>query len=208
MPKLWSETIQAHRRDVGDAILETAATLAAEHGVRGVTMSGIAERTGIGRATLYKYFPDVEAILLEWHRRRVAAHLARLAGVRDAAPDPAALVAAVLGAYAQIVHERAGRRAGPDVTTLVHRPEHMGGVRAQLHRLVRDVLADGAASGDVRADVPVDELATYALGALDAAASLRSRAAAERLVTVTLAGLRPLRTAEAGRPQIGSRSAS
>jgi Bacterial regulatory proteins, tetR family len=46
------------------------------------TMSQIAEETGIGRATLYKYFPDVEAILLAWHDRQIAAHIAYLEEVR------------------------------------------------------------------------------------------------------------------------------
>src|SRR5919202_1202932 len=64
VPRLWNETIEAHRRTVRGAILETTATLVAEHGLRSVRMSQIAEKTGIGRATLYKYFPDVEAILL------------------------------------------------------------------------------------------------------------------------------------------------
>src|SRR5262245_17513296 len=63
MPKLWSETITLHRREVRDAILDTTVALVAEHGLHAVTMSQIAEATGIGRATLYKYFPGVEAIL-------------------------------------------------------------------------------------------------------------------------------------------------
>jgi AcrR family transcriptional regulator len=75
MPKLWNETIDAHRRDVREAILDTTATLVAGHGLLSVTMSQIAEKTGIGRATLYKYFPDVEAILLAWHGRQIASHL-------------------------------------------------------------------------------------------------------------------------------------
>lgn len=54
VPKLWSETIEAHRREVHDAIIETTAARVAEHGLRAVTMSQIAEETGIGRATLYK----------------------------------------------------------------------------------------------------------------------------------------------------------
>jgi hypothetical protein len=45
----------------------------------------------------------------------------------------------------------------------------------------------------VRNDVPPDELAAYCLHALNAARSLPSKAAVRRLVTVTLAGLRPLR---------------
>src|SRR5690348_17355878 len=60
------------------SILDTTAELAAEHGLLSVTMSQIAERTGIGRATLYKYFPDVQAILHAWHERQIAAHLAQL----------------------------------------------------------------------------------------------------------------------------------
>ena len=75
MPKLWNETIEAHRRAVHDAALDTAAALVAERGLLSVTMSQIAEETGIGRATLYKYFPDVEAILIAWHERQIARHL-------------------------------------------------------------------------------------------------------------------------------------
>jgi hypothetical protein len=45
------------------------------------------------------------------------------------------------------------------------------------------------ATGDVRDDVAPDELAGYCLHALAAARELRSRTAARRLVTVTLAGL-------------------
>ncbi|MDQ3153275.1 MAG: TetR/AcrR family transcriptional regulator, partial [Actinomycetota bacterium] len=57
MPKLWNETIEAHRRAVIDATLDTTWALVTEHGLLSVTMSQIAEKTGIGRATLYKYFP-------------------------------------------------------------------------------------------------------------------------------------------------------
>jgi AcrR family transcriptional regulator len=72
---------------VRDAILDTTAALVAANGLLSVTMSQIAEATGIGRATLYKYFPDVEAILVAWHERQVTAHLAQLAELRDQAGD-------------------------------------------------------------------------------------------------------------------------
>src|ERR671933_2529154 len=88
VPKLWHQTIDAHRRGVHAAILETTAALVAEHGLHAVTMSQIAQETGIGRATLYKYFPDVEAILLAWHEVHVARHLEHLAKIRDQPGDP------------------------------------------------------------------------------------------------------------------------
>ena len=52
-------------------------------------MLQIAAATGIGRATLYKYFPDVEAIMVAWHERHIARHLRLLAEARDAATRPA-----------------------------------------------------------------------------------------------------------------------
>src|SRR6186713_1075059 len=106
MPKLWNDTIEAHRREVRDAILANTATLVAAHGLQAVTMSEIAEKTGVGRATLYKYFPDIEAILLAWHERQVKSHLEHLGQVREQAGDAGARLAAVLEAYAFICHER------------------------------------------------------------------------------------------------------
>jgi hypothetical protein len=59
--------------------------------------------------------------------------------------------------------------------------------------MIRDVLTEGLGTGDVRDDVAPDELASYCLHALTAAGSLPTEAAVRRLVTVTLAGLRPPR---------------
>src|SRR3954462_7349259 len=83
VPRLWDDTIEAHRRTVRDVTLDTAAALVAEHGLASVTMSQIAGRAGIARATLYRYFPDVEAILVAWHERQVDRHLRQLVEVRD-----------------------------------------------------------------------------------------------------------------------------
>lgn len=193
MPKLWDKTIEAHRRAVHDAILDAAATLAAGHGVLSVTMSQIAEKTGIGRATLYKYFSDVEAILLAWHARQVAGHLERLAAVSNQPGSADERLAAVLQAYAFIVHETHARQGHHDteLVAFLHRDEQVSHARRRLHEMVGDLLTEGAATGDLRKDVPPDELASYCLHALTAAGRLPSKAAVGRLVTVTLAGLRP-----------------
>jgi AcrR family transcriptional regulator len=186
VPKLWNETIEAHRRAVRDATLDTTAALVAEHGLASVTMSQIAEKTGIGRATLYKYFPDVEAILAAWHERHVTGHLAHLAEVRNQAGDAGERLEAVLQAYALMTYERPH---GTELAALLHRGEHV--VRAQRHLsdLIRDLLAEAAQTGGLRDDVAPEELASYCLYALTAAGSLPSEAAVHRLVKVTLAGL-------------------
>ena len=188
MPKLWNQTIAAHRHEVREAILDTTAALVAEHGLLSVTMSQIAEETGIGRATLYKYFPDVEAILVAGHHRHVARHIEQLVELRDQARGARERLEAVLHAYASIAHHR--EHHGAELAALVHRGEHVARAQRQLLELIRELIADAAASGDVRSDVAPDELASYCLHALGAASDVRSKAGVRRLVAVTLAGLR------------------
>ena len=189
MPKLWNDSVEAHRRAVRDATLDTTASLVAEHGLRSVTMSQIAEKTGIGRTTLYKYFSGVEAILAAWHERQIAGHLARLVEVRDKAGGAAERLEAVLEAYAQ--SSRTGH--GTELAALLHRGEHVVRAEAQLRDLIRDLIAAAAKTGELRDDVAPDELASYCLHALAAAGSLPSDAAVRRLVAVTVDGLRPER---------------
>jgi AcrR family transcriptional regulator len=186
---LWNQTIEAHRREVREAILDTTAALVAEYGLRSVTMSQIAGETGIGRATLYKYFPDVEAILRAWHERQIADHLDYLAEVRDQGVDAGERLAAVLEAYALISHETHGHH-NTELAAFLHRDDQVARAQRQLRDMIRDLVAEGARSGDLRDDVAPEELASYCLHALGAAASLPSKAAVHRLVGVTLAGLR------------------
>lgn len=192
VPKLWKETIEAHRREVRDAILDATVALAAEQGPLSVTMSRLAEEAGIGRATLYKYFPDVESVLLAWHERLVAGHLERLTGVRDRAGGAGERLEAVLEAYALMFHEPRGHR-GAELAAFLHRGEHVARARQRLRGMIRDLLTEGAESGDVRGDVAPEELAAYCLHALAAAGHLPSEVAVRRLLAVTLAGLRPPR---------------
>jgi len=197
MPKLWTETIETHRREVRDAILETTAALVTEHGLLSVTMSQIAQATGIGRATLYKYFPDVEAILLAWHERGVSGHLKYLSEVRDQPGDARDRLKAVLEAYALIDHEHHGsehhRRhlQDPVLEALLHKGGHVARAHGELWAMITDLITEAAQTGDIRDDVSPGELASYCLHALAAASSLPSKAAVHRLVSVTLAGLQP-----------------
>ena len=183
MPKLWNETIEAHRAAVRDAALDAAAALVARDGLRSVTMSEIAEKTGIGRATLYKYFRDVEAILVAWHDRQISAHLKML----EAIHDPGERLTTVLEAYATAQH----KFHSSELMALLHEGKHVAQARRHLTAFVAGLLRDAADAGQVRTDVDPDELATYCLHALNAASSLSSKAAVHRLVTLTMAGLRP-----------------
>ncbi|WP_329530655.1 TetR/AcrR family transcriptional regulator [Streptomyces sp. NBC_01450] len=190
MPKLWNETIDAHRTAVRAAVMDTTAALVAEHGPASVTMSQIAKESGIGRATLYKYFPDVETILLAWHTRQIGEHLDQLAEVRDRADEPVERLEAVLEAFALISHASRGHR-DTEVAAFLHKDRHVNEAQQQLHGMIRDLVAEGVRTGDLRDDIAPGELANYCLHALTAAGTLSSKAAVRRLVDVTLTGLRP-----------------
>jgi DNA-binding ferritin-like protein (Dps family) len=100
------------------------------------------------------------------------------------------MIVKVLGTYALIQHEfREAHRSG--LSTHLHQTPHVARAQQQLRKPVRDLVAGAAAAGQVRGDVAADELATFCLNALTAATSLPSKAAVQRLVQVTLAGLRP-----------------
>lgn len=188
MPRLWNDTIETHRQAVRDATLDATAVLVAKHGLASVTMSKIAQATGIGRATLYKYFPDIEAILMAWHERQIGSHLDQLSRIRDQGGDVGARLKAVLMTFAMISHQR----HDTDLGALLHRGDHVVRAHQRLRDLVGGLLAEGAASGALRSDIAPDELASYCLHALTAAGALPSKAAVSRLVEVTLDGLRPL----------------
>jgi AcrR family transcriptional regulator len=188
VPKLWSETIEAHRRDVRQAILDTTAALIAEHGLLTVTMSQIAEETGIGRATLYKYFPDVESILFTWHEQQIATHFRELEEVRDRGGTASERLEGVLERFARISHEARGHNDS-ELARFLGRDEHVAHAQGRVRQLIAELIAEGVEAGEVRDDVPPHELATYCVEALRAAASVRSGAAVRRLVDVTVSGL-------------------
>ncbi|MBX3047762.1 MAG: TetR/AcrR family transcriptional regulator [Anaerolineales bacterium] len=189
MPKLWRHTVDAHRQEVRERILSSAASLAVVNGLRGVSMAQIAEQVGITRTTLYKYFPSVEAILDAWHAGQIHTHLDHLARVAAGEADPGGRLRAVLQAYALVLQSTS--RHDSDLSALLHAGSSLAEGRRKLDALLEPLLEAAAAAGQVRADIPVDELASYCLNALGAAAELNSEAATRRLVGMVIDALKP-----------------
>jgi AcrR family transcriptional regulator len=188
VPKLWSATIASHRTAVRDAVVDATVELVAERGLRGVTMAEVAARAGIGRATLYKYFDDAEAILRVWHEREVGRHLTDLAAIAEAPDHPANRLAAVLERFA--LNAQTGRGAhDAELAAVLHRDEQATAARHRLRGVLAGLVGEAAVSGAVRDDIAADELAAYCMAALSAAIELRSAAGARRLVALILAGL-------------------
>ena len=89
------------------------------------------------------------------------------------------------------IHTASDRVVFADPAASLHRDEKVVRAEHQVSDLIRNLLVDAAAAGEVRDDVAPSELAEYCLHALAAAGRLQSKAAIRRLVMVTLAGLRP-----------------
>ncbi|EGD42866.1 TetR/AcrR family transcriptional regulator [Nocardioides sp. NBC_00368] len=196
MPKLWKDTVAEHRRDVRAAILETAWMLAGEHGVRGVTMGLVAERAGISRATLYKYFRGVDDMLVAGHAEHVAQHFTHLEGLRDEASSAGAGLYAMLQGYARICFHR-GSSAASDLHGLVHRGDQHRRNSADLTVLFAKAVRDAQESGQVRPDVATEELAAYSIHALEAAGQASGADEVDRLVDLVAESLH-LRVETAG----------
>ncbi|WP_097327123.1 TetR/AcrR family transcriptional regulator [Paractinoplanes atraurantiacus] len=187
MPKLWDATIESHRQVVHQAILDVTAALVRAHGPAAVSMSQIAKDAGIGRATLYKYFPDVTAIVTAWQEQQIARHLDRLAAAGETQQDPAVRLTATLTAYASAIHAHHDDK----LFALVHSNDHAGRAQDKLRTFLAGVIAEAAATGTVRTDAEPGHLADYCLFALAAAATMPDEAAVGKLVDIVHTGLRP-----------------
>jgi AcrR family transcriptional regulator len=122
--------LQERSRATVQAILEATTYILLEHGYAALTTNGVAERAGVNIATLYQYFPNKEAIVLELQREHVAqARAAALAAFSAARPSRSfkskvrAIVEAVIAEHKvaprlhQIFTEQAQGLGAPAVET-------------------------------------------------------------------------------------------
>jgi AcrR family transcriptional regulator len=180
--------VESHRQEVREAILDAAGQLVANHGILGISMSQLAESTGIGRATLYKYFDDVQQVLAAWHQRQVAGHLEELSAIANRPAEPEARLRSVLEAYGRMCRQRR-RHGGDALAAVLHRAKHIDRPERELRDLVAGLLTEAAATGAVRTDVPTVELASYCVHAMAAAGDSDAAARITRLVDLVCSGL-------------------
>lgn len=78
-----------------DAILEAAFQILEADGLSQLTTSRIADRAGVSIGTLYQYFPDREAILLEMGQRHSDAMREKITSILLEAPETGSMRAIV-----------------------------------------------------------------------------------------------------------------
>jgi AcrR family transcriptional regulator len=139
--------------DLGDRILDAAASCVLAYGVDRVTLAEIARRAGVSRPTIYRRWPDTRALL-------AALLTARIVGVLRDVPTRGkgreALVERIVG-----VAERLGRdevvmsvfHSAPELA-MVYIAERLGTSQQILIDAVADELGTAQRDGSVRAGDP------------------------------------------------------
>jgi AcrR family transcriptional regulator len=142
------------------AILDAALAEVLAHGIRRTSASEIARRAGVSRQTLYRYWPDVQAMLAALVTRELFAVVPRGGG------------ASTLGELTEDLVETADLiRALPLVDRLRQTDpelfsryilERLGTSQRGIHHQISERVRDGQAAGFVRAGDP-DRLAAMLL---------------------------------------------
>lgn len=178
---------RADARRNREALLAAAEAVFADEGT-GAPLDIVARRAGVGRGTLYRHFPDRQALAVAVYERRLAG-LEDLAHENHDRPDLLELVT-------RAVAERQTRVPG---LVRVLRATSSGsallaGITDRTRRLVTGPLQAAQARGDVRTDVTVDDLMLlFAIvdGLLQSLPVGEAAAAVERACRLVLDGLRP-----------------
>jgi len=132
------------------AIVDAAAEVIADRG-ESASMADVAAAAGIGRATLYRYFPTREALLVGLTRAALADLAENVAAAELDSVD-------VLEGLARL--SRAFFRSATRYAALAHMRDKYLDKPADLEQLVlapvRDLLQRGLDEGELRDDVPLD----------------------------------------------------
>ncbi|MBK0418331.1 TetR family transcriptional regulator [Leucobacter sp. CSA1] len=159
---------QQRRIEVIDAALEAAA----EHGLRNLSLTDVANQAGVTRGALLYYYEDLDAILVEAHA----------AGMRRVGEDRAALVAQRSGAAEKLAAAiDAGLPEGPDdaLMRLLYEFDVLAG-KSPLHDelvqrlyreqldLYRGILREGVEAGDFSLTGPLEDIAMNLVALEDA----------------------------------------
>ncbi|MDZ7749441.1 MAG: TetR family transcriptional regulator [Halofilum sp. (in: g-proteobacteria)] len=196
--------MQTARSDRRDEILDAMLAMVAEEGPDRVTTRGLARRVGITEPVLYRQFAGGKAEM--WHALAGRVGEAMQAAWRRALADAGGIalerLRALIGAQMRTIADIPALPAILFSRTL-HRDNAalragLGEVAGRLHARIEQLVCEGQAHGELRADVDPDATAWLLIATIQGTAirwSLSERAfelepEGARVLEVALAGLR------------------
>ncbi len=171
MTSSWSEVLDEHRSRQREQVLTAALELLGERGMAGLTMSALAQRAGMSRATLYHYFSDVDAVLAAWVGEEIKRSLAALVSEASAIADPLARLEYVIDAQAQLFASQHHRLNAEHFESEAGAPavrREVSNQMAPLRHLLAATVADAQRLGIFRSDLSADLAADLVLGLIGA----------------------------------------
>jgi AcrR family transcriptional regulator len=78
MPKISAPTLEKHRAETLERLIDAFGELVMSKGYDAVSLADVAGKAGLARTAIYNYFPDREALLFAWTDREVTRTLANL----------------------------------------------------------------------------------------------------------------------------------
>ena len=154
------------RPEADRAILAAVVDLLAEHGYRGVTMEGVAQTAGVGKATVYRRWPSKSAMVVD----AIRACADESCPIPDTGATRDDLVLFLAGLADALRSSDAGRTLPALVFELAREPElalaFREGFLAQRRSLLLDALRRGIQRGELRPDLDLDVVADALAGVL------------------------------------------
>jgi AcrR family transcriptional regulator len=179
-PRLRADAARNRQR-----LIDTAKRLFAADGDAGP--EAIARAAGVGVGTLYRHFPDREALAAAVYEDELD-RVARAAGELLAAHPPRQALRAWMDRFADRLATK--RDMAEAMRSLVNSGAVTAqGTRTRLAEAAREILAAGAADGSLRADVSADDLVVLLLGICLSCPEPEQRDQAGRLMELLLTGI-------------------
>jgi len=169
--KLRTETRQEQIADVALQIVNT-------NGIRGLSVSAVAEKIGIVPSAVYRHYRgkgDIITAVLELIRTRLTDNFV---AVRQSTADPVEKLHWLLTRHVELISKNQA------ISRIIFSEEVIGGMpdkRRQLFSIIQGVLdqvsaivREGQQSGRIRSDIPAENLAISFLGIVQPAAVIWS----------------------------------
>lgn len=203
MPKISAPTLEKHREETVDRLLDAFSELVLSRGYAEVSLADVAAQAGLARTAIYNYFADRETLLFAWTDREVRKSLAILESELAGADT----IAEKLSTFVRLqLHDFTLRHAPPgqEVVGLL-RPETYGNFMRHVEpveHICRQIVDEGIASGaftDIDASTAV-QMIMACIGSERAPLTTRMHTVEEATERVTTFLLRALSTPAAAVP--------
>src|SRR5947199_10166104 len=177
--------------DKPQQIIDAAVRVFARNGFYNSRVSDIAREAGIASGTIYLYFKTKDEILVTLFREKMAEWVASVRREVAAERDPLAKIRKIVALHFKVLEDN------PELAEVVQVELRQGqkffrGASAHevsaYFTVINDVLEEGAASGQIRRDLPVKIATKMLFGAMD------------QLATSWVLGKRAYRLTEAAEP--------